>query len=232
MKQRTNWRWFRGLLAGLCLAALAGCSSRGYMATVYRETANVQDRDVTLAPGDKVELKFFYAPELSDTQAVRPDGKLTLQLVGAIQAEGLTPEQLQADIEKRYKGIVDKPAVAVILREIENRVVYVGGSVGSAGKVAMPGNMTALSAIMQSGGFKLGESNPANVVVIRLQEGKYKGYLLDLSRVLQGGEDSGFYLHAQDVVYVPRTAIVDVDDWVNQHLYRILPQMGLFVSPK
>jgi protein involved in polysaccharide export with SLBB domain len=217
------------LLVVLSVAA-AGCSTRGSAPGVYRETASVPNRQVTLSPGDVIELKFYYAPDLNETQAVRPDGKVMLQLVGLVQAEGLTPEQLQADLKERYRKFIEKTEVAVMVRTLQSRAVYVGGSVVTPGKVDMPGNLTVLNAIMQAGGFKEEVANVANVIVVRTEGGKQVGFSLDLESVLKGGPETSFYLHPMDVVYVPRNTIVDVDDWISQHFYKLLPQLGFFIS--
>ena len=191
------------------------------------EPRSLPDTRVTLAPGDLLEIKFFYAPDLNEEQQIRPDGKITLQLAGDVTAAGLTPEDLQKELEKKYTGLIENPSVAVIVRELNHRNVYVGGSVIRPGMLEMPGHMTALSAIMEAGGFDLREANLKNVLVIRHEGSTRSVFSLDVRDALKGdAPPAPFYLHAQDIVYVPRTTIVNVGQWVDQHINRIVPQTG------
>lgn len=217
----------------LCTAALiavslmsAGCKTAD---VVRPEKGNSQpDARVVLAPGDLVDIKFFYTPELNESQNVRPDGKISLQLVGDVMAAGLTPAQLKDNLEKTYAGLIEKPSVAVIVRTLNHRSVYVGGAVNLPGMIEMPGNITALSAIIRAGGFNLNEAAVENVIVIRQEGAVRKAYSLDFQEEVKGGipQEEPFYLHAQDIVYVPRTKIVNALQWVDQHINRIVPQFG------
>ena len=80
-------------LVGLLLAAGGGCQQNALPAS---SAAQLVTQPSVLAAGDTVELRFFYANELTVTQTIRPDGKITLELVGEIQAAGLTPGDLAA----------------------------------------------------------------------------------------------------------------------------------------
>jgi len=188
---------------------------------------SVPDARVILAPGDMVDVKFFYTPELNESQQIRPDGKISLQLVGDVAAAGLTPSALKDDLEKKYAGLIEKPSVVVIVRELNHRNVYVGGAVHKPGMVEMPGNMTALNAIIQAGDFNLREASLENVIVIRQDGATRKVFTLDFKDELKGcPRQDPFYLHAQDIVYVPRTKIANAVQWVDQHINKIVPQFG------
>lgn len=188
---------------------------------------SLPDTRVVLAAGDLIEVKFFFTPDLNESQQIRPDGHITLQLVGDIPAAGRTPAELQKTLEQKYTGLIENPSVAVIVRELNHRNVYVGGAVNEPGMLPMPGHMTALSAIMQAGGFDLREAKLKNVLVIRHQEGVRTVYSLDVRDALKGeAPPEPFYLHPQDIVYVPRTGIVHAGQWVEQHINRIIPQFG------
>jgi protein involved in polysaccharide export with SLBB domain len=188
---------------------------------------SLPDTRVTLAPGDLLEVKFFYTPELNEAQQVRPDGKITLQLAGDVKAAGLTPAELQKALEQKYTGLIENPSVAVIVRELNHRNVYVGGSVNEPGMLSMPGHMTALGAIMEAGGFDLREAKLENVLVIRHENDTRTVFSLDVRDTLKGDTPPApFYLHPQDIVYVPRTTIVNVGQWIDQHINRIVPQTG------
>jgi polysaccharide export outer membrane protein len=100
------------------------------------------------------------------------------------------------------------------------------------GIVEMPAKITVLEAIMQAGGFNMQEAEIQNIVVIRHRENQRYGYSLDLKPIMNGGQTKPFYLQAQDIVYVPRTEIAKVGQWVDQHINRVVPQTGFLFSKR
>ncbi len=204
---------------------LTGCRTSD--PEVVEQWLSPPDTRVILAPGDLVDVKFFYTPELTESQNIRPDGKITLQLVGDVTAAGLTPAQLQEALQNKYTGLIEKPSIVVIARELVHRNVYVAGSVEKPGLLAMPGHLSALEAIMQSGGFDMRSADPKQVVIIRCEDGKRSIYSLDFKQALNGNSVSDpFYLHAQDIVLVPRTGIVKVGQWIDQYVTQLIPKTG------
>lgn len=205
---------------------LSGCASPD---TSYVKIGEVSapDTRVMLMPGDQLDIRFFYTPDLNDVQLIRADGKITLQLVGDIDVAGLTPPELQQKLEERYAGLIDKPTVAVIARKLNHRNIYVAGSVKTPGVQPMPGHLTALEAIMLAGGFNMKEADASEVLVIRHEGGERTSHLLDLSGAISGNKLSApFYLHAQDIVYVQRSGAVKAAQWIDQHITQLIPQAG------
>lgn len=185
---------------------------------------------ISLRPGDEVEVKFYYTPELDITQMVRPDGKISLQLVGEIEAKGKTPDQLRSELLRLYVSHLKQPEIAVIVRSLLNRKVYVGGEVVTPGVFDMPGETDVLQAVMQAGGFRLPEAEVKNVIVIRHKEGQRYAYPVDLKNALEGRISQPFYLQPQDIVYVPRTKITKLGQWVDQHINNIIPHTGFYFT--
>jgi polysaccharide export outer membrane protein len=181
----------------------------------------------TLGPGDTIEVKFFHNPELNDAQTIRPDGKITLQLVGEVLAQGKTPMELRNELVKRYTPDLRIPEVTVIVRTLYDRRIYVGGEVKTPGLLTMPGPLTALEAIMQAGGFDPKTGKIKSVIVIRHENNKWHGYTLDYANALKTGEGQPFYLQPRDIVYVPRTNIAKVNQWIDQYINKIIPRTGL-----
>jgi polysaccharide biosynthesis/export protein len=187
-----------------------------------------------LGPGDGIDFKFFHTPELNDTQTVRPDGKITLQLIGEVTVQGKTPEDLRAELIKLYAPELRNPEIAVIIRSLSDRRVYVGGEVNKPGVIPMPARLTALEAIIEAGGFRMETANLQTVVVIRQREGKLRGSLIDFSQTPKGEVGPPVYLEPRDIIFVPETAIVRVDRWMDQYIYRILPMLknvGVYWNP-
>jgi len=215
------------MAAAVLVSTLLGCQSMYPSAT---EAEAAPPPRVTLVPGDVVEVKFFYTPQLNETQTVRPDGKIALQLVGEVEVQEITPAELRNQLLKLYASHLKDPEVAVIVRSLLNRRVFVGGQVMTPSIVEMPGKLTVLEAVMQAGGFDMREAEVRNVVVIRHKEGQRYGYSLNLKPALTGGESQPFFLEPQDIVYVPRTGIAKVGQWVDQHINKLIPRTGFTYS--
>ena len=98
-------------------------------------------REYLLQPGDEIDIKFAWQPTLNEAVKLRPDGKIQLQMVGVVQAQGLSPEELQAQLKTRYARFLRTPEVAVIVRSVTTqniRVATVNGPVtGRAGVGAL-----------------------------------------------------------------------------------------------
>src|SRR4030042_306695 len=116
------------------------------------ETIVTPEPKLILGSGDTLDIKFFNNPELNENQAIRPDGKISLQLIGEVMANGKSPEELKEHLVKLYTPQLRKPDVTVIVRTLANRRVYVGGHVKTPGLLELRPQMTALEAIIQAGG--------------------------------------------------------------------------------
>ena len=217
-------------LAGLILlSSLLGCQTVQPAKTPL-QMASEPEPIVILGPGDVVDVKFFHTPELNETQTIRPDGKISLQLIGEVSVKGKSPDQLKQELVKAYTGQLKVPEVTVIVRSFINRRVYVGGDVNRPGIVEMPAPITALEAIMHAGGFDYRRAEVSNVVIIRHKDGKRYGCALDFRDALAGKEFQSFYLEPQDIVYVPRTKISQVNLWIDQYINQMVPRVGFTYS--
>ena len=186
------------------------------------------DKEFVLAPGDEIEISFLGAPNLDVTQIIRRDGKLSLHMIGEVQAEGKTPKQLQDEVAKLYESQLQIKETSLVVKSMAP--VFVGGAVRQPGQLQVPRPITALEAIMQAGGFFEREAELANVLVIRHRDGKRFGYSLNFKEALVGNPTPVFYLRPYDIVYVPRTPVTKVNQWIDQHINRMLPSLGVGVS--
>jgi polysaccharide export outer membrane protein len=182
---------------------------------------------VTLGPDDVIDVKFLYWPELDETQTVRPDGKISLQLIDDVQVAGLTPKRLDDELTKLYEGQIKDPVITVIVRSLVNRRVYVAGAVKSPGLVPIRGSMTALEAVMSAGGANESSADLSSVVVIQQAGDKRYAALVDLKSALENPESYQYFLGPNDIVYVPRTRIVKLNEWVSQHINQVVPDTGI-----
>ncbi|MCK9377146.1 MAG: polysaccharide biosynthesis/export family protein [Syntrophobacterales bacterium] len=204
-------------------SCLSGCSS---MAPARSEATMAAEPipPLTLGAGDVLDIKFFYLPELDESQIVRPDGFITLQLIGDVPVQGKTPANLHRTLVKLYSAQLKEPNLTIMVRRLNDSRVWVSGEVKRPGPVQMPGRLTVLEAVMEVGGGTRPTADLKQVLVVRQRDGRNYGCVINLNDVLKGKETETFYLQARDVVYVPPTAITKVDDWVDQYINKVVPQ--------
>ena len=128
--------------------------------------AAVDPADYRLVPGDKLRIEVYKDPQLSQSLQVRPDGKITLPLLGDIVAAGSTPIQLTNTLTERLREYVTTPVVTVIVAEATPPRIYVMGEVNSPGAQPMQGPTSVLQALAVAGGFK-DFANPKKIRILR-----------------------------------------------------------------
>jgi polysaccharide export outer membrane protein len=190
---------------GLVLAALfgfSGCATPGQdPKDAAAAVAAAHSEAIILREGDSVRVSFPGSPNLDTTQPIRRDGKIALQLVGEVQAAGLTPEELQDSLIKLYAPQIATKEITVSVLSSEFPV-YVTGAVVRPGKIMSDHPMTALEAVMEAGGFDYTTANMRSVRIIRNENGVMKHYTINLKRVLAGNGTDSFYLKPGDIIYV------------------------------
>ncbi len=218
-------------LAMVIFGVLYGCASQ--KPNVQSETAVLtaapqKPQDYLIQPGDQLDIKFFYNPELNESVTVRPDGKISLQLVDEVQASGLKPSQLDADLTEKYAHELKKPMIAVIVKSFEGQRIYVGGEVNRQGLIKFTGGMTPLHAVLDAGGF-METASPENTIVIRRGPGnKPVPIEMNLMDAMQGKYgNTDFSLQPSDIVYVPKTAIAKANKFVNQYIEKLFLFRGV-----
>lgn len=181
-------------------------------------------RQYVIQPGDLIAVKFYHNPELNERVVIRPDGKISLLLVGDLEAAGKQPEALAAEIEREYARELARPAATVIVRRFGGYKVHVAGQVQKPGAIPLEGQLTLYQAIQEAEGF-LPTAHRKQVILIRRDEnGKPKGHAVDL-RPVESGEDPGqdLLLQPYDAVFVPNSTIGDVNYFVEYYIRRNLP---------
>lgn len=122
--------------------------------------------DYKLVAGDKLRIEVYKEPQLSQSLQIRPDGKITLPLVGDVLAAGVTPRELTLTLTERLREFVMAPAVTVIVAETIPPVIYVMGEVTKPGALPITGPMTVVQALAVAGGFK-DFANPKKIRILR-----------------------------------------------------------------
>lgn len=227
-----------GLLTGCSTTHTAARSEAqntptgAYIATGNSTSGAASSANYVIQPNDELSIKFFYNPELNEDVVVRPDGKISLQLVDEIEASGKTPTQLDEELTKLYSVELKRPAITVIMRSFGGQQIFVGGEVGKPQAIILTPQMTPLQAVMNAGGF-LDTADQENVMVIRAGEGNQpQTYAVNLDDIDDGSAyaDMSFQLHPGDVVYIPKTGIAKADVWMDQHVRRFLLFNGFSVG--
>lgn len=154
-----------------------------------------------LVQGDKLRIEVYKDAQLSQSVQVRPDGKITLPLVGDIQADGKTPLQLRDLIASQLKTYMTNPVVTVIVVETKPAVAYVTGEVNHPGAVPLQDDqLTVLQALALAGGLK-DFANSKNIRIIRKVGKPGNVTSFNYKEAIRGS--APIYLHAGDTVVVP-----------------------------
>jgi len=207
-----------------------GCAQRAEYLRIEQFPMATIEKNILLAPGDTIDVKFLYWADLNDTQKIRADGYISLQLLGDVSIAGLSPQQASNYLEKQYSKEIKNPEIKVILREQASRVIYVGGQVQNSGKFDFTHQMTLLKALITAGGIVENDANPKQVVIIRQQDGKGYATAVDVPAMLHQKNPQPFYLAPGDIIFVPRTRISELNQWVQQYFTNMLPGTGFNIS--
>jgi polysaccharide biosynthesis/export protein len=160
--------------------------------------------DYVIGVEDMLAVNVWREPDLSIKEVmVRPDGKVSLPLVGDIQASGLTPKQLQERIVERMKEFVASPTVAVIVLKIGSRSVTIVGQVAKPGIYYLGSTMTVLELLARAGGLRE-EAKKSRISVIRKEGDRAVPHAFNYKDVSQGKNlEQNIILKNGDQVIVP-----------------------------
>ena len=218
------------------LFILIGCTSIVQNPTpLHHQTTQatlIAEKEYRIQVGDQLDIKFFYNPDLNEQVTVRPDGRISLQLVREVMVAGLTPSELNQLLIQKYAPELKKPEITVIVRSFGAYNIYVDGEVKKPGMFPLIGFTTVLQAISRAGGMK-DTARPSEVVIIR--RGAYNkplAFQVNLRKVIDSTDmNQDIALQPSDIVYVPRSSIANVNIWVDQYIRKNIPigvSSGLF----
>jgi polysaccharide export outer membrane protein len=156
----------------------------------------IDPKSFVIGPEDVLWIRVWNSPNLSNQVTVRPDGKITMQLLGEIHAAGMTPEALTQVV---YDGVSkfethDKSEVTVTVQQVNSRKYFIQGEVNRAGSFPLLLPTTVLEALVNAGGFRE-FANPKKIIIIsggQQYHFNYKevihGKNLEQNRLLQPGD--------------------------------------------
>jgi polysaccharide export outer membrane protein len=154
-----------------------------------------------IGPDDNLQITVWKEPTLSGTIPVRPDGMISLVLVGDLPAAGQTPMALGADISQRLKKYIQDPVVTVVVLGVNSQRIFLVGEVMHVGPLMLTPGMTALQAIVSGGGLSPFASTK-HIYILRNTAGKQEKLPFNYKQALKG-ENQGVSLLPGDTIVVP-----------------------------
>ncbi|MER3424683.1 MAG: sugar transporter [Nitrospiraceae bacterium] len=166
--------------------------------------------DYIIGPEDVLEITVWRNQDLSKVVAVRPDGRISLPLIGGVTAVGKTPSHLTDEIAAKLKEFKENPSVAIVVKEVHSYSIYVLGEVAKPGRYPLKSKTTLLQGITIAGGFTPVAARN-KLVVFRLGENgsggeKFRASYDDI--VLRDGSNQNIELNPGDTVVVPAETMV------------------------
>jgi polysaccharide biosynthesis/export protein len=161
-----------------------------------------QSPEYRMGAGDKLRIEVYKDPQLSQSVQVRPDGKITLPLIGDVEAAGVTPIELRDTISKSLKEYITSPTVTVIVVEATPATAYVMGEVNHPGAVILQAPLTIMQALALAGGLK-DFADAKNIRIIRKgPAGMVETIAFNYKSAMKSA-GTPIYLRAGDTVIVP-----------------------------
>ena len=218
-------------------AGLAGCVSDTFsptprptadFANIGYATWSDDEPSYRLYPGDELDVSIASAPELNKIALVQPDGRVSLPLIDPVMVADLSVVDAQAALSHAYARQLIRPDVHVAVKTAQPLKIFVGGEVDKPGVYDMPGDIDALRAVFQAGGFKTSAKRSQVVIIRRGRDGRAMVRTIDLARgISDPGRADQAPLRRFDIVYVPRTGVSEAGQFVQQYFRDLLPvQIG------
>ena len=189
---------------GLLFSLLSACTPPEVQLPPMQMNEHVGSQDYLIGSEDIVEVMVWKNPDLSRIVNVRPDGKISLPLVGDLQAAGQTAVQLKEAITEQLETYYkEPPEVSVIVQQVNSYAIYILGEVRSPGRYVVKSGTTFLQAVTLAGGFT--EFAATNRIMVRrtgLEDGQETGMGLRYKDIV-AGKQSNILLKPGDTIIIP-----------------------------
>lgn len=163
--------------------------------------APVSEKTYVIGAQDLLNISVWNSPPLTGGHTVRPDGRITIPLIGEVEAAGKTPMQLEQEIADKLKNghIILNPSVAVSVTQVNSKKYYLEGEVNKPGEYSLIVPRTVLEALVEAGGFR----DFAKETRIRIIRGK-QTFMFNYKQVIKNQKtDQNIYLQPGDIIVVP-----------------------------
>lgn len=208
-------RWKFRVRAGIVVIALAMLPLLSMRAAVAQSAeadspassttvTKAHDAAYVIGNADVLAITVWKEPDVSRSVPVRPDGRISLPLIGEIQATGRTPLQLEQDIAAKLQTYITKPEVTVIVQEINSEKFNILGRVVKPGSYPLSGGATVLDAIATAGGFQ-DFAKQKSIYILRTNPGGAQTRIpFNYKDVVKGKHpEENVKLQARDTIVVP-----------------------------
>jgi polysaccharide export outer membrane protein len=184
--------------------AKASASGKEVQAPTQMMSGAPKKDEYVIGPEDVLAINVWKEPEISRSVPVRPDGKISLPLVGDLTASGLTTDKLRDNIAAKLKEYISNPEVIVIVEGVKSRSFNIVGKVGKPGSYDLAKPMTVLDAIAIAGGFQEFAKSNKIYVLRRQADGSRRMLPFNYKLVIKGrGLDQNVELQSGDTIVVP-----------------------------
>lgn len=160
-------------------------------------------QEYRIGPGDVIRVAVFGNNDLSSRVTVRPDGRITLPLLGEISATGKTVNEVTREITEGYRRFVQDARVAVVIEEVHSYRIFVLGKVTRPGEFESRTPLTITQAMALAGGTTRGANVDGIVVLRRGANGRDERYEVSMTDILEGQTQQNFTLRSGDTIMVP-----------------------------
>lgn len=148
------WAVLLAFALGSFLPVLPASAQANSSATAATSAAKPHDDTFVIGNDDVLAVNVWKEPDISRSIPVRSDGKISLPLVGEVQAAGLTPAKLEKEIANRLKNYISEPEVTVMVQQVNSQKFNILGQVVKPGSYLLANSPTVLDAIALAGGFR------------------------------------------------------------------------------
>jgi polysaccharide export outer membrane protein len=162
----------------------------------------VDSASYVIGAEDVLQVTVWKEPSLTGTFPVRPDGMISMVLVGDVPAAGLTPMQLGKNVEARLKKFIQDPSVSVVVTAVNSQRIFVVGEVGKVGPLMLSPGMTPLQALSAAGGVTT-FANSKHIYILRGLQGKQIKIPFNYKLALKGDNKQLISLQPGDTIVVP-----------------------------
>ncbi len=229
-----HWAYMKRRIVGIVsiFAALSGCAtdqsalSRVELAPnqsvapeIYRAPI---ENDYRIAVGDKLTIRSYDDSKLHQEVVVRPDGRISVLFLGDVKVVEMKPDELDALLTESYSKYLRSPEITVVVDKPAALAIYVGGEVSKPSVIPLSGNLTILQSIIAAGDFLPTGDRKQVLLFRRFSSDMVEVSKVDLASVILSGAPD-LYVRQHDIIYVPKTGIANIGDFVDAYINRIIP---------
>ena len=235
MHRRRGWTLLA--LGVVLLTVSAGCARHASVVDLRKtspDEASLGSPDVAgeyrLRVGDELEIRFISGPRYSYKTQVTPEGTISVPTGVEVVAAGRTLAEVRAEVASLMSELLRDPEPLMTLSKLGEHTVFVLGEVGGPGRVRSLSDMTVSMALAATGGLR-STGKPSSIMVVRTYGvPEPVAFKVDMSKVFSGEDlTQDIPLVSNDVVYVPRSVIGDVGEFVQLFFTNIAPAQVFYL---